>query len=135
MNTPLEEMNGMNKGTLMEQLGMEYLEVKEGYVRARMPVDRRTRQPFDILHGGASLALAETIASLGSAVITDLEQFHVRGASVSSNHVGAVSGGWVFGEASLLHRGKITHVWDVHIRDGEGTAVSVARVTVIVVPR
>jgi 1,4-dihydroxy-2-naphthoyl-CoA hydrolase len=135
LSTPLEEMNRMNRGTLMEQLGMEYLEVSEGFVRARMPVDQRTKQPFDILHGGASIALAETIASLGSAVITDLDKNHVRGASVTANHIGAISTGWVLGEAQLLHRGKMTHVWDVHVRDEEGTGVSVARVTVIIVPR
>jgi 1,4-dihydroxy-2-naphthoyl-CoA hydrolase len=135
LNTPLDELNRMNEGTLMEQLGMEYLEVKEGYVRARMPVDRRTKQPFDILHGGASIAFAETIASLGSAVITDLGKSHVRGASVTANHIGAVSHGWVFGEARLLHRGKMTHVWDVDIRDQDGTGVSVVRVTVIIVPK
>ena len=135
LSTPLKELNRMNRGTLMEQLGIEYTEVKEGFVKARMPVDNRTKQPFDILHGGASLAFAETIASLGSAVITDLETNNIRGASVTANHIGAVSGGEVTGEARLLHRGKITHVWDVSILDQQGAGVSLARVTIIVVPK
>ncbi len=135
LKTPLAELNRMNRGTLMEQLGMEYLEVKEGFVRAKMPVDSRTKQPFNILHGGATIAFAETIASLGSAVVTDLEKNHVRGASVTANHIGAVSEGWVQGEARLLHRGKITHVWDVSVIDEQGAGVSVIRVTVIIAPK
>lgn len=135
LDTPIGQLNEMNRGTLMEQLGIEYLVVKEGFVRAKMPVDGRTRQPFDILHGGASLALAETIASLGSAVLVDLGEKDVRGASVTANHVGAISTGWVFGEARILHRGKMTHVWDVEIKDEKGNGISLARVTVMIVPK
>jgi len=119
----------------MEQLGIEYLEVKEGYVKASMPVDHRTRQPFDILHGGASLSLAETIASLGSAVLVDLSEYDVRGASVTANHIGAARNGLVYGEARILHQGKITHVWDVEIKDQHGNGISLARVTIVVVKK
>ena len=135
LSTPIEELNGMNEGTLMEQLGIEYLDVKEGFVKAKMPVDRRTKQPFDILHGGASIAFAETIASLGSAVLVDLKHNDVRGASVTANHIGAVSTGFVIGDARLKHRGKITHVWDVEIRDQQGAGVSLVRITVMVVAK
>lgn len=135
LSSTIEELNGMSKDSLMEQLGIEYLEVKEGYVKAKMPVDRRTIQPFKILHGGASIALAETIASLGSAVLVDLQTNDVRGASVTANHLGAVSKGEVTGEAHLLHRGKMTHVWDVEIKDQGGARVSVSRITVMVVPK
>lgn len=135
LSTPIEELNGMNEGTLMEQLGIEYLDVKEGFVKAKMPVDRRTKQPFDILHGGASIAFAETIASLGSAVLVDLKHNDVRGVSVTANHIGAVSAGHVIGDAWLKHRGKITHVWDVEIRDQNGAGVSLVRVTVMVVTK
>jgi len=135
IDTPIEELNRMNRGTLMEKLGMEYLELKEAFVRGKMPVDERTKQPFDILHGGASLAFAETLASLGSAALVDLGENNVRGASVTANHIGAVSGGWVFGEARLLHRGRVTHVWDVEIKDEGGSGVSLIRVTVIIVPK
>lgn len=135
LSSTLEELNKMNKGTLMEQLGIEYLEVKDGYVKARMPVDKRTKQPFDILHGGASIAFAETIASLGSALQVDLQKNDIRGASVSANHVGAVSRGFVYGEAKLIHKGSITHVWDIEIKDQGGYRISVARITVIVIPK
>jgi 1,4-dihydroxy-2-naphthoyl-CoA hydrolase len=135
LNSTLEELNTMNKNTLMEQLGIEYLEVKEGYVKAKMPVDNRTKQPFGILHGGASITLAETIASLGSALLVDLEKNDIRGAAVNSNHVGAVARGFVYGEAKLIHRGSITHVWDIEIKDQGGYKVSVSRITVIVIPK
>ena len=135
LDTPISELNAQNKGTLMEQLGIEYLEIKDGYVKAQMPVDHRTKQPFDILHGGASLALAETVASLGSALLVDLNNFDIRGALVTSNHVGAVRSGVVFGEARIIHRGKMTHVWDVDIKNEQGVRASIARVTVMVVPK
>lgn len=135
LNNSIEELNSYSKGTLMEQLGIEYLEVKEGYVKAKMPVDNRTKQPFDILHGGASVALAETIASLGSAVLTDLSKNDVRGAAVTANHIGAVARGFVYGEAKLIHRGSITHVWDIEIKDQGGYRISVARITVITIPK
>ena len=88
INTPIEELNKINKGTLMEQLHIEYLEVGDGSVKARMPVNERTKQPMGILHGGANLALAETIGGLGSALIVDLDEFDVRGSQISANHVG-----------------------------------------------
>lgn len=135
IHTPLEELNSMNKDTLMDQLGIEYLEVKEGFVKAKMPVDNRTKQPFGILHGGASITLAETIASLGSAVMVDLEKNDIRGAAVTANHVGAVARGFVYGEAKLIHKGRITHVWDIEIKDQGGYRISVCRITVIVIPK
>jgi 1,4-dihydroxy-2-naphthoyl-CoA hydrolase len=135
LNSTLEELNATSKGTLMEQLGIEYLEVKEGSVKAKMPVDKRTKQPFNYLHGGASIALAETIASLGSAVLVDLEKNDVRGAAVNTNHIGAVTRGFVYAEAKLIHRGSITHVWDIEIKDQGGYRISVSRITVITIPK
>lgn len=135
INSSLEELNATSKDTLMEHLGIEYLEVKEGYVKAKMPVDKRTKQPFDVLHGGASIALAETIASLGSAVLVDLEKNDVRGAAVTANHIGAVARGFVYAEAKLIHRGSITHVWDIEIKDQGGYRISVSRITVITIPK
>jgi 1,4-dihydroxy-2-naphthoyl-CoA hydrolase len=135
LKSTIKELNNMNKGTLMEQLGMEYTSVEEGLVKAKMPVDKRTIQPFMILHGGASLAFAETIASLGSAVLVDLDQYDVRGAAVTGNHIGAVARGFVYGEAKILHRGTMTHVWDVEIKDQGGYRVSVARVTILVISK
>ncbi len=131
----LEKLNATSKDTMIEHLGIEYLEMKEGYVKARMPVDKRTRQPYKILHGGATIALAETIASVGSAAIVDLDKFDVRGASVSANHLGAVSSGWVTGVAELIHKGKATHVWDVKITDEKNRNISVVRMTIMIIDK
>lgn len=135
LNTPIEELNKINQGTLMEQLHIEYLEVSDGYVKARMPVNERTKQPMGILHGGANLALAETIGGLGSALIIDLDEFDVRGSQISANHVGTTKSGWVFAEAHILHRGKNTHVWNIDIKDEEGKMVSTCRLTNFVIKR
>ncbi len=94
-----------------------------------MLVDERTRQPFGILHGGASVALAETIGSIGSAVLMADKNVEVRGAGITANHVKAVKSGWVFGEARTIHVGKNTHIWDIKITDEEGDLVSTSRLT------
>jgi uncharacterized protein (TIGR00369 family) len=129
INTPIEKLNEINKGTLMEQLHIEYLEVADGYVKAKMPVNERTKQPMGILHGGANLALAETIGGLGSALIVDLDEFDVRGSQISANHIGTAHTGYVFAEANIIHRGRNTHVWNIDISDEEGKKVSTCRLT------
>jgi len=135
LNTPIEDINKINLGTLMEQLHIEYLEVGDGYVKARMPVNERTKQPMGILHGGANLALAETVGGLGSALLVDLEEYDVRGSQISANHVGTAHKGWVIAEANILHQGKNTHVWNIDIRDEEGKLVSSCRLTNFVIAK
>jgi len=129
MKISLEEMNKTSQGTMMEVLGIEYMIVEAGYIKAKMPVDERTRQPYGILHGGASVALAETIGSIGSAVLLADKNVDVRGAGITANHVKAVKTGWVFGEAHTIHVGKNTHIWDIQIKDEAGDLVSTARLT------
>ncbi len=135
INDSMEKLNASSHKTLMQQLGIEYLEKREGYVRARMPVDERTLQPMGILHGGASLALAETIGSLGSALLLDLNKFDVRGANINANHVGAVSSGWVYGEAEIIHQGRYTHVWNITIKDENDRLISVSRLTNMIIAK
>ncbi|MBN1340666.1 MAG: hotdog fold thioesterase [Bacteroidales bacterium] len=130
-----EDLNRINKGTLMESLGIEYLEAKEGFVKARMPVDHRTLQPMGILHGGASIALAETVGGLGSALLVDPDRYEIRGASLAANHLGAATGGYVFAEARILHQGKMTHVWDIEIKTEDGRKISLSRLTVMIIPK
>ena len=125
----MAKLNAMNKGTLMALLGIEYLEVGEGYLKARMPVDERTFQPNRLLHGGASLALAETVGSFGSALMVDMEKYEVRGAQISGNHLRAVRQGWVYAIARLIHRGRNTHVWNIDITDDQDKVVSTCRLT------
>ena len=131
----IEKLNQLNKGTMMEQLQIEYLEMGDGFLKAKMPVNERTFQPDGILHGGASLALAETVAGLGSALIVDLKAFDVRGAQVSANHVGTAKSGWVVAEGQLIHRGKNTHIWNIDIRDESGKPVSICRITNFIVKK
>lgn len=135
MKPTTEKLNQLNKGTMMEQLQIEYLETADGYIKARMPVDECTFQPDGILHGGASLALAETVAGLGSSLIVDLSQYNVRGAQVSANHVGTANKGWVVAEARLIHRGKNTHVWDISIKSESDKPISICRITNFVVKK
>ncbi len=125
----LKELNAINKGTMMEVLGIEYLEAGAGYLKARMPVDERTFQPAQLLHGGASMALAETLGSVGSAIMVNLDEFEVRGSQLSANHIKSAKKGWVIGEASILHRGRNTHVWNIDIKDETGKLISTCRLT------
>jgi len=135
IHTPIEQMNALNKGSLMESLGIEYTAVDEGYVRAQMPVDKRTVQPAGILSGGASLAFAEVLGGLGSSLLIDNQRYHVVGTQLSANHVGMAFVGYVQGEARLLHRGKKTHVWNIDITNQDGKLVSTARLTNMIIEK
>jgi len=128
-------LSAMNKGTLMEQLGIEYLEARTGYLKASMPVDERTFQPMRILHGGATLALAETLASIGSALMVDREKFDVKGQHITANHVRSARSGKVIGEAVIMHQGRSSHIWNVDVKDEEGRLISACRVTIFVVKK
>ena len=129
LEATIKQLNQLNKNTMMEVIGVEYLEAGEGYLKARMPVNNTTRQPNGILHGGANLALAETVAGLGSAIMVDLNKYAVRGAQVSANHVGTASSGWVYAEGKLIHKGKNTHVWNIDIKNDDGKLLSSCRLT------
>ena len=131
----IEQLNALNKGTMMEQLEIEYLEVEEGKISASMPVNEKTFQPERILHGGANLAIAETIAGLGSALLVDLKKFSVRGAQISANHVGIAYKGYAFAVGNLIHKGNNTHVWNVDIKDDQNTLLSTCRITNIIVKK
>jgi len=128
-DSTIERLNQLNKKTMMEPLGIEYLEAEPGYLKARMPVNDNTKQPNGILHGGANLALAETVAGLGSAMMVDMEKYNVRGAQVSANHVGTANSGWVYAEGKIIHKGKNTHVWNIDIRNETGKMLSTCRIT------
>lgn len=135
IDTPIEQINGINKGSLMEALGIEYIEVSEGYVLGKMPIDHRTVQPEGILSGGASLAFAETLGGLGSALLMDLEKYSVVGTQVAANHVGMGKGDSVRGEARIIHRGKRTHVWNIDIFNEDDRLVSTIRMTNQIIER
>ena len=126
----LEEVNKMSKGTLMEHLNIKFTHVEKDRIVATMPVDERTFQPFKILHGGASLALAETIGSVGSHILLGPNSGKTsRGAGINASHLKAVKSGLVTGEARPIHVGKTTHIWDIQIFDEEENLISIARLT------
>ena len=134
--TDLQLINQMNRNTLMEALSMECIEITDNGLKIRMPVDARTHQPMGLLHGGASAALIESIGSMGSALILDLEKEVPVGVEINANHRSGVRTGYVVAEGKLVHAGKRTHVWQVDIYS-EDTKVHVCtgRLTVMILPR
>jgi len=131
----LAHLKEIGKGTLLEALGIEITELGEGRVVATMPVDYRTHQPFGLLHGGASVALAETVASLGAYALVDQETESVVGLEINANHIRAVRSGTVTATGTILHRGKRTMVWDIKIVDEQQRLVSVSRCTIAVIKK
>jgi 1,4-dihydroxy-2-naphthoyl-CoA hydrolase len=128
--TILDEVNTMSKGTLMEHLDIKFTHIDKDRIVATMPVDERTFQPFKILHGGASLALAETIGSVGSHILLGHDSGKTsRGAGINASHLKAVRSGLVTGVAKPIHIGKTTHIWDIQIFDEEKNLISIARLT------
>ncbi len=132
----LETINAFNKGTLMEHLGMKCVEVGDDYVVATMPVDHRTHQPMGLLHGGASAALIESIGSMGSTLLLDVEEEVPVGIEINANHVGGMKSGTAKAIGKIVHAGKRTHVWQVDVYDSANdTLVCTGRLTVMIVPR
>ncbi|MBO9151445.1 hotdog fold thioesterase [Chitinophaga sp. MAH-28] len=116
-------------------LGMEFTEIGPDYLRAMMPVDHRTVQPYRLLHGGASAALAETVGSVASALVIDSQKQICVGLEINANHVRGVREGYVHAIAKPLHLGSTTHVWDIRITDDHHKLVCVSRLTVAVLPK
>jgi 1,4-dihydroxy-2-naphthoyl-CoA hydrolase len=130
-----DQIQSYGHNTMGGHLGIEFTEVGEDCLKARMPVDHRTRQPYGQLHGGASAALAETLGSVASALVIDQEQFFCVGLEINANHIRGVKEGYVHGVATPLHLGSSTHVWDIKIMDEGGKLVCVSRLTVAVLKK
>jgi 1,4-dihydroxy-2-naphthoyl-CoA hydrolase len=131
----IEEIQPMSKNTMGEHIGIEFTEIGENYLKAKMPVDHRTRQPYGLLHGGASAALAETLGSVASALVIDPNNFYCVGLEINANHIRAVKEGFVFATAIGLHLGSTTHVWDIKIYNEQEKLVCVSRLTVAILKR
>lgn len=125
----LEELNKICADSMIGFLGIKFIESNSSEIKASMPVHNKTSQPNGFLHGGASLALAESLAGAGSYLIIDREKYDVFGFQVSGNHISAIKSGMVFASASLVHKGKTTHVWEVKISDESDKLISIVRVT------
>ncbi|MEQ1518156.1 MAG: hotdog fold thioesterase [Usitatibacteraceae bacterium] len=122
--------------SMVDHLGIEMIEIGDDFVIARMPVDARTVQPMTrVLHGGASVALAETLGSTGAYLTIDPAKFIVAGIEINANHVRSVREGWVTGVARPIHRGRTTQIWDIRITDAADKLVCVSRLTVAVMER
>jgi uncharacterized protein (TIGR00369 family) len=127
-----DEINRIHQDTAVERLGIEFTEVGPDYLRARMPVDQRTRQPLGILHGGASVTLAETLGSLAGVMCLE-EGLTAVGLDINANHVRAAREGWVTGECRPVHIGRSTQVWQIEIRDDARRLVCTSRMTLAIV--
>jgi 1,4-dihydroxy-2-naphthoyl-CoA hydrolase len=129
----LEELNGAAVGTMTAHLGIIFSEIGGDYIRATMPVDGRTRQPYGLLHGGASVALAETLGSTGAVMCVDRAGFLCVGQEINANHVRSARRGLVTGTARPVHLGGRSHVWAIEIVNDEQDLVCVSRLTIAVV--
>ncbi|OQD43005.1 thioesterase [Croceivirga radicis] len=127
--------NEVCKGTLMETLDIEYVDVGENFLVAKMPVTPKVYQPDGVLHGGASVALAESVGSAASYIFLDAQKFMIRGLEISANHTKSVRDGFVYAKASMIHKGRTTQLWEIKITNEEGALVSNCKLTTISLPK
>jgi 1,4-dihydroxy-2-naphthoyl-CoA hydrolase len=135
LETPLAMINHAIKNSLIGNLGIEISGISEGYVEGFLVLSEKNSRPDGILHGGANLALAETLAGLGSMLLVNMKDYDVLGIQVSGNHTGILTSGKAVGEAKIVHRGNKTHIWNVDVRNEEGRLLSCIRVTNMIVKR
>lgn len=131
----LEIINQMSKNTLVEHLGIEITEMGKDFLVGKMPVDHRTHQPLGMLHGGASVALAETLGSIAATLTLDPEKQYCVGLDINANHVKAARDGFVYGKTTPLHVGKKTQVWEIRITNEAQELVCISRITMAVLDR
>ena len=134
-SSSLEDLNSSSAGTLIEYLGIKFTEINADSIRGTMPVDARTKQPYGLLHGGASVALAETLGSMGASMCVDGKEFQCVGQEINANHVRAARNGLVTGTARAVHLGGRTHVWAIEIVDTAQKLVCISRITMAVIKR
>lgn len=125
----LELCKKMSNNTLMETLNIEYIDVGEDFLIAKMPVNSRVHQPMGLLHGGASVALAESVGSAASMLFVNPKQYEVRGIEISANHLKSKKEGNVFAKAKIIHKGKSLHLWEIKITDEDGMLISLCKLT------
>ena len=131
----LSDLGAIEPGTMAEFLGMEWTEIGNDFVKIKMPVDQRTKQPYGLLHGGASCALAETIGSVASQLVLDPNKFICVGLEINANHVRSARSGFVTGIAKPLHLGGTTHVWDIKIYDDKEQLICISRLTLAILKK
>ena len=134
-NITLESINLFSKDTLLSHLDIEFIKLETDSLVAKMPVNTNTSQPMGILHGGASVALAESIGSVGSNLLIDTQSEYALGLSINANHVGSAKNGYVYGKGILIHKGKSTHIWSIEIKDKSERLISICRLTVMIIKK
>lgn len=133
--TQLDQLNQLNQGTMMAQIGIEFTDVGPDFVCARMPVDERTYQPLKMLHGGASVALAETLASVAGTMQVNMETHYCVGMEINANYIRSIREGFVYGKATPIHLGKRTQIWNIRIADENDQLVCISRMTLAVMEK
>lgn len=123
------------KNTLMETLKIEFTEVGDNYLIAKMPVTSEVHQPDGVLHGGASVALAESAGSMASYIFLNTKDFFIRGIEITANHLKSISEGWVYAKATFIHKGRTTQLFEIRITDEENRLISIVKLTTIALPK
>ncbi len=131
----LERCNNLTRNTLMETLNIEYVDLGNDFLIAKMPVNERVHQPMGLLHGGASVALAESVGSAASMIFVDIDKYEVRGIEISANHIKSKREGFVFAKASLIHKGSKLHLWEIRITDENNQLISLCKLTNMILPK
>lgn len=131
----LAAINKRCKNTLMETLEIEFIDMGDDYLVAKMPVNSNVHQPDGVLHGGATVALAESVGSAASYVFLDTEAFVVRGIEISANHLKSIKEGEVYAKATWIHKGRTTQLWEIKITDAKDQIISICKLTTIVLPK
>ena len=131
----LADLQAIGPDTMGAHLGMEWLEVGEDFIKIKMPVDHRTKQPYGLLHGGASCAMAETAGSVASQLVLDPNKFICVGLEINANHIRSVRHGSVVATAKPLHLGGTTHVWDIKIHDDNNQLICISRLTLAILKK
>lgn len=129
----IEVINQFSEGCMVAHLGIEITDIGDNYLCGKMPVDHRTKQPFGLLHGGASVTLAETLGSIASGLVVDVTQKKCVGLEINANHLRSVTAGWVYGTARPIHLGRTTHIWDIQITNHQNKLVCISRLTMAVI--
>ena len=135
LDITVADLNKMNTGTMGSCIGIEFLEIGEDFITAKMPVDERTIQPLGLLHGGASVALAETLGSVAAHCSIDSSKFASVGLEINANHIRSVKSGYVYGKSTPIHIGRKTHVWEIKISTEDGKLVCVSRITMAIIEK
>ena len=131
----LKQANAISENTLMETLNIEFIDYGDDFVMARMPVNSRVHQPDGVLHGGATVALAETTGSFAALTLLNRADTVVRGLEISANHVKSVRDGYVYAKATFAHKGRTTQIFDIRITDENDTLISLCKLTTISLPK